>query len=1405
MKVGDLVEFNDDKCFNGAVQTDWFYDDLKLKSVAMSYVFHGPKYFGISKSDINSEGNNLIDTASYTLKLTDKVYDEKPDNEFVMTIAGYGCGKSHLAVCLAALFSGNPTMSQIVIENIANADSTIAEEIRKRQTRKNLVIALNGMNNFNLDAEVLRCVRLSLSQNGLSDDVLKKLTKSYDIAKHFVNSVFDIFESRFKQLTFENKRVDLSGSELKQYILKNLESDPEVLEIVNAVYKEINGDSIQWDRGLSAGEILSTLSEELCGADKYFNKIVFLFDEFGRYIEYAAANPTIAGEAALQQIFEAVQNADGKIIFVSFVQNELDAYLSRIEKTSNIIRYVGRYECSQEFYLSSNFETILANLLQKKNPEKYHYIFEDTFQQHEKYYKSIENAIERWNRSSLKKSVWTMPTLYKSVIFEGCYPIHPISVWLLSNMGNWMQQRSAIAFVSEMMNRIADKEIEGSQLPYIYPIDLIDSGIYEEMLSSEEKGLVSSQYCMLYRDIIVKIGDKLSEVELKVLKAALIVNIGRFSFYNEEDAITALKYCSALKEEDIKKALISLENTYGVLSYDENNHTFDLLAEANGLNEFKRVYARYRIGVSSASIDYCDETLLKEILMDVDIDTSFAQEHHVSSYEWRFRKVLMDCSQISKDFLTFEIKELESSYEGIEARGELIFAYCSQDSQKEISRLATLCKQTELNHHAIIIIFLDDAEKEIVSSLTVNYVLDKFSKADNERFQKQISAQRKAQTKKITRTFNSLVQQRMMISDEGVVQFEGRLNTICSQRFEELYPDIPPFMFDGFEKKNPTTAKKYLTNICSRLFDRTLMNVQNYNALLPDEKNRIKSSILIGTSTSWEVYSDSCVLGEPLNSKISKVYKGIKKMLECDDQMNFYQLMMPFVKMPYGMNINSFVLFLFYFIAFQDKQILCYYGNEKLQSNQISNFIFKGSKLQNKELFKIKLQRNLYYDKNLVQDLCKEILDCTNVEECGQYSSKLEATILQEGIDEADQLIVANARARLDDGKNLYNFIYSNLEKGKDIVREGNKKFVIQKFVKVFSYIIEPGGIIKEGLPFVYSENYKKQMDDLKNDVNRILDKKFIDAVNVFTCNITQLSQFKSICNNVGNILKSNGYLEYAQAIEERAIDVEEELQAKQKYDRVLVEFDQDMAMLGEVGNYSYETCMSVERELDGWSNFFTEKTDIPIGILGNRIEEISKTKQKISNQVTNLHSEVQNICIKAFQINSIEELNELSRRIKKALDRGVSEKDSITLEELLGQGEEALKIIATLPDSINELEEIINSLSSEDGAFKTLIIKEAFTKMNAIREQQNQWIEKYLIPVEQDITSMTAVDCVNWKTHTEKSPIYIDEKIMKRYKEDLLIVDKQLHKSRVEGVYVMFNDLTDDEKAEFFNMIKDR
>ena len=227
---------------------------------------------------------------------------------------------------------------------------------------------------------------------------------------------------------------------------------------------------------------------------------------------------------------------------------------------------------------------------------------------------------------------------------------------------------------------------------------------------------------MLYRDIIVKVGDKLSDLEKTVLKAVLVVNMGRMSFYDKDDAVTAIRYCSNTSEDEVKHALKSLEEMHGVVAYDDHSKTYDLIAEANGFNEFRRIFAKYRLGVK-VTIDDIDEELLGQLGMTTPVETSFGQDKHISSTEWSFTRWIVDASEVNEGYLRSAVKATTDNCNGENPRGVLIYAYCHTNASSEAKRISALYKNLDISSNPVIILFLDDSEGEVLSALTVKKAL----------------------------------------------------------------------------------------------------------------------------------------------------------------------------------------------------------------------------------------------------------------------------------------------------------------------------------------------------------------------------------------------------------------------------------------------------------------------------------------------------------------------------------------------------------------------------------------------------------------------------------------------------------------------------------------------------------
>lgn len=1398
MKVKDLVSFSKETFFNGAVQTEWFYDAQKAKTVAESYVFHGPKYYGVSASDVKAGEHRLKDTASFAQTIAHKLYSPTPGNSFVMTIAGYGTGKSHLAVCLGTLFSSTGALAESIVSNIASADEEIGTYIRQNNVKKNLVIVLNGMNNFNLDAEILRCARLSLSQNGISDELLKKLTKSYDVARHFVNRTFSIYQNQFEEWALK-VGINISGQALKDYFVSRVENDSQVLTTINNVYKEVNGDSIAWDRGLSAGDVLLTLQKELCGDGKPFNKVLLLFDEFGRYIEYTAANPAIAGEAALQQIFEAVQSANGNIVFVGFIQSELEAYLARIEKTSNITRYIARYRtASENLFLSSNFETILANVLKKSNPE-FNRVVGGSVGRYENYHLKIKHALTRWDRTSTKKSVWITDEVYKNVILNGCYPLHPITVWLLSSSHQWMQQRSTLAFASEMFDAVAEAEIDSAFLPYVYPYQIVDSGIFGEMLNSEEKGLVSSQYCMLYRDILVKVGDKLSELEKIVLKSVLVVNIGRMAFYDKVDALKAIQLCSNCKEDEVQHALKSLEEMHGVVAFDDHAKTYDLIAEANGFNEFKRIFARYRIGVKT-SIDDIDEPAIKLMALDTPVETSFAQEHHISSTEWMFNKQLLDCREISENYLRNAIRNITENCDGEKARGLLIYAYCSENITSEINRLSRLYRELDLANFPIIILFLDDHDKEMLIALTIKKSLQKFSATDKERFRKHISDQLRTQNTKLCRKFTNCVSQRNMIGINGLEKYSMRINALCSKKFDMLYTKAVPFVFDGFENKSKTQAKTTLAQVCCYLYNRLLMNQQGYNALASKDKNRVNSVLSVSAPFAWKVYDNRCQLVEPGNPVIVEIISDVVSVLDDGERHSVYQLFYKFVQAPYGMNENSISLLVSYFIAFQENRYFYYYGMERLMPKHWSTD--KG-KLKVPEFKKIIIQKNANANIDVVAELCDKIMSNTDVSNCANLKNNLTMLVAQEGETESNQYKIGQAITYLDAGIRLEkNFTdqFVKVQKHIDILK---KQFRIIPLIKIFDLIPEISDPIEEGLGYVYTEKQKNDVLKCQAVIDQMLTKFYLPTLNALDFKLEELSENQKRYRRAAEILREHNYGDYADATEKRLIEIEESLRAKQKYESSFVECEKDLTQSKNL--FKFADCEEMEAKLDGWVEFFTKTNELPNDIIAPLNTRIKNAKYELRHKKEELLNEYVTVIDNASTAKTVIQLRQSTLKISMLMQMQLGSDSEQMLLKVQSDIDDAIHQIETLPHNLDNLNQYIDSLNHIQHRCLNAIKHGANTLQTDLIQKQTIWVKRYVEEAERSYKGMSAIECQNWLDKTASHPTYLQASIVERLIKIRELVESQLHSCRIEGLLTMYDKLSESEKQTFKKLLLTR
>ena len=579
MRLGEIIEFRKDLYFEGAVQADWFYDYQKAAKVAENFVFHSKNYFGVEAR------KGSIDTVSLVKALASK-FGKESENPRTLAIADYGTGKSHLAVTLAVLFSGPKFMPETysrVLKNIKMIDPESSAQISALCQDRNLVIMLNGIRDFNLHSEILKATQRSLRLYGVDDKELRKLNHTIDTASRFFDLNAAAHTEKFEKAAILRGWHE-RGDELLSKLSEGIGSNDDAFEIINDVYEMMTGQRIRWEEGISAKAILEMLLSKYCGLNGQFDNVIILFDEFGRFLEYASGTDGgKCGDNALQEIFEVSQNAAGALQIINFIQTDIKTYLLRVDQSRNLSRYIGRYDESEKYHISSNLETVFANLVARKDLSSFNKIIVSWQNSKETDWKDVFEKINAWVQTS---GIWADYSKFRKVIVEGIYPMHPLSVFMLTQLSDYLQNRSSMNLISQYISSVSDTELD-KEIPLVLPTALMKGDLFVEMLAAETSGRHRSDYCIRFENILKKNEQKLSDKQIDVLRANLITRTLRFNTRSYDEAKTSLMICSNLSETEIDEALTILVDEYAVMAFDEMSGCFDFTEDAKGAYDYK--------------------------------------------------------------------------------------------------------------------------------------------------------------------------------------------------------------------------------------------------------------------------------------------------------------------------------------------------------------------------------------------------------------------------------------------------------------------------------------------------------------------------------------------------------------------------------------------------------------------------------------------------------------------------------------------------------------------------------------------------------------------------------------------------------------------------------------------------
>ncbi len=935
-RLSDVVTFRGDRLFNGAVNIDWFLENRdKSAKAAEAFVFHGPSYHGVSQEDIGeSHGHRLQDTASFTRAILRRCFGLE-DAPFTLAIAGYGTGKSHLAVTLAHLLSDPLSEpAEFALKSLDAADLAIGREVRSllaTESRPCLVVALNGMRNFDLNAEVSRQTHAQLRANDLDTKPLDELRPRFMQALNLVRLSNDKVLGDLLQECSSDTIEELLGALDRQ--------DETTYQEVHEFFQR-RGMPIRVLGGESLKDIIETVARLYCGEGKPFSRLVFLFDEFGRYTEFATNRSQIAGSGVLQDLFEGIQSHSETVTFVGFIQFELNAYVQRVapEYRNEILRYVTRFQSSSRSYLSINLETLIAHLIEKRDPERLERLFDSP--QAKAKSKSILANLHLSFPQSENYALWSDPERFHKVVRKGCWPLSGYSTWLLFHLstgGKHLQERSALALLSTVFEHYSGVELDGEEDWSLVPVDLWSEDLKQELLSSEETGQEGS-VAHAYSSVEARHGAQLSREGRRILRAVVLTSKLGLRAINREGVVRTLGEFAGLSTAEAQQAIQTLEEEFNVLEWDHALKKFEIIGDAVPRSQFlaflnQRVAGSFdeqsKVGLFALRVqDYC------ESLRDLDCD--FSEKYQVTTREWRYQAVTTTLDNLATN-LAFALDRWKNAVAVDEPRGTAIFCLVERSRNPETATAAarkslkSLVSGRNGTRFPVFIVMIFDEDGKIGDLLAQLEVLrDSLTEEQKARFGNLVDAQKMKDRELLVSHVDSQLRKRQYISPLGDDAGGGRLAQMATSVFEAIYKKPIPFPFDGF-----ATARGNAADSCLQLTTELFQGKLDYDVVLA-KPVKVKNRAVSVLKDAWGIFTrDGNVANKPVLDRARAAYQLWDHALKTGEQrLGISSALREVCNPPFGANLASAGLLLSSYVAPRVEKLLVARGGRQLSVSE---------------------------------------------------------------------------------------------------------------------------------------------------------------------------------------------------------------------------------------------------------------------------------------------------------------------------------------------------------------------------------------------------------------------------------------------------------------------------------------
>lgn len=486
-------------------------------------------------------------------------------------IGAYGRGKSHIIlVLMSLLFKKNVALFDVLLNKIKENNTTFYEFALDyiKSDKKLLPIIVSGSSS-SLTQSFLSALQQTLKNEDLSDLMPET---------HFIAAVNAIELWKNDYTDTYNKFVEELSEPVEKLVLALKEFDVNAYDTFKTLYPKLtSGSEFNPFLGFDVVELYEKVVKQL--KFKGYDGVYIIYDEFSKYLESSLANATISDTKLLQDFAEKCDRSENNqmhLMLISHkdISNYIDKNLPK-EKVDGWRGVSGRFK---HITLHNNFSQmyeIISSVIKKD---------EDFWTE---YCNTNEKRFDELQSRFTASGILEKETA--STAIKGCYPMHPLSTFILPRISEKVAQneRTLFTFLSmDSKHTLLDfLKNAGGEFPMLTPDYIYD---YFEMLLRKEH--YNTEIYKLYR-LTTKVLNVLepSSLEAKIIKTiALIYVIEQFEKLPPTYDTILNTFDFTYEIKDIRAALSNLIDNECIV-YLKRSNGYLKIKESSGVDLQKEI------------------------------------------------------------------------------------------------------------------------------------------------------------------------------------------------------------------------------------------------------------------------------------------------------------------------------------------------------------------------------------------------------------------------------------------------------------------------------------------------------------------------------------------------------------------------------------------------------------------------------------------------------------------------------------------------------------------------------------------------------------------------------------------------------------------------------------------------